>query len=285
MLVPYEPDSDPRIKLVAQLCAKVGRTDILAFVCQTDKPLREYDGVTYTERVHPSHFPPRTVLLKLLFVFHLVLHPTECRKSFYIIIRRFAHRSLRHFSWGQNLIVFFRNKEANWRFHNGFPTQIEKRVRQTTPTESFFRSGRTQPLNRSKRTLGMFYYKKRISQTLFERARSSSVPPKMIICHDIHTLRAAIMLKDFFGVPVIYDRRQPTPGAGDPIRTSIERKWIRQADIVITPTPQSGRSVEQLYGISRVLSIPDAEQFEGDNAAQPAGYLSAIQQLYNDRIV
>src|SRR5207245_8005977 len=57
MLVPHEPEADPRIKWVTQLCAQIGRTDIIGYTSSVDdKPAREYDGVIYTERVNPYHY-------------------------------------------------------------------------------------------------------------------------------------------------------------------------------------------------------------------------------------
>jgi hypothetical protein len=295
MLVAYEPKSDPRIKWATQLCAKVGRTDILAFVPETDMPLREYDGTTYTERVPLGHYPARTVFLKLFSLFYLLLHPKLLWRSFYTGIRRFAYRCLRHYSWGQSLIMFFREKEANGRLQNeslariAFVDTVKQRSQapRTKPLAPAFRSSPTNLFSTIRYVLGTIYDQEQISEALFERARSFSIAPKLIICHDIYTLRAAIMLKRFLGAPVIYDSYQRTAESDwhvskwqRSVRTAIERKWIAQSDVVVAVSPSEAHHMEQLYGIKNVLSIPNAEPPEFNWEVQSTIYLCAIKQHY-----
>ena len=51
VLVPHEPDLDPRVKWVTQLCARMARTDVLAFADEAEQARIQYDGVVCTERV------------------------------------------------------------------------------------------------------------------------------------------------------------------------------------------------------------------------------------------
>src|SRR5579859_3945751 len=51
MLVPHEPDLDPRVRWVLDLCRSVGRTEVIAATWRSTKPVVEYDGVVSIERV------------------------------------------------------------------------------------------------------------------------------------------------------------------------------------------------------------------------------------------
>lgn len=92
------------------------------------------------------------------------------------------------------------------------------------------------------------------------------VHPDVIVCHDIIALIAAVKLKREFGCPILYDAHEYWPEA-DLLATRwegaliarIEAKYIRQADRVITVTPQLAQALEKLYGLNHVLSIPNAE--------------------------
>jgi glycosyltransferase involved in cell wall biosynthesis len=89
-----------------------------------------------------------------------------------------------------------------------------------------------------------------------------------VICHDIYARAAGVRLKKLYGCPIIYDSHELWPEA-DPIAenwekkvtTWIERWLIRNANTVITVTPQIARRLEDLYGISRPLTVPNAEPF------------------------
>jgi glycosyltransferase involved in cell wall biosynthesis len=50
-LVPHEPDLDPRINWVAELCSAVGETTVLGATWSIDRPMRAYRGEVYVERI------------------------------------------------------------------------------------------------------------------------------------------------------------------------------------------------------------------------------------------
>src|SRR5437870_10473585 len=50
MLVPHEPNEDPRIRWVTNLCSSIGRTDILSTVYSPTYPSHSFDGNVFTER-------------------------------------------------------------------------------------------------------------------------------------------------------------------------------------------------------------------------------------------
>lgn len=52
MLVPHEPDADPRIGWVADVCTPLAETAILGTTWSTDRPAREQRGAASVERIH-----------------------------------------------------------------------------------------------------------------------------------------------------------------------------------------------------------------------------------------
>ena len=77
MLVPHEPELDPRIRWVTQLCAEFGPTDIIASVSSIEmlksvgRPAQEYNGNIYLERITKMRIPPR---LRNVSAYSLALH-------------------------------------------------------------------------------------------------------------------------------------------------------------------------------------------------------------------
>jgi len=108
-----------------------------------------------------------------------------------------------------------------------------------------------------------------IVSALRRQARAVSVPPRVIICHDIYALLAASALKRQFGCPIIYDSHELWPQADlmaadweEGLMTRLERRAIRHADAVITVSPPLGEHLESLYGLEHVVIVPNAEPFD-----------------------
>ena len=108
-----------------------------------------------------------------------------------------------------------------------------------------------------------------LTEALYRRARALSVPPRLIVCHDIFALAAGVRLKGLFGSRLLYDSHEFWPEAdliGRPWQARLvqreEARLIRQADVVVTVTPPLARHLEELYGIANVLSVPNATPFE-----------------------
>jgi hypothetical protein len=280
ILVPGEPELDPHTKRIAELCAKVGRTDILGFVLAADRPKKEYDGVLYTERIDTADYPVGNVVKEFISLLYLLLQPKLFGRSLYRIIRRVAYIRLRNLPWSYKLIIFFKGKETNWLHQNGPCTQKtsehlvgkEKQAQRAKPSKSPVLSPAVLLPSAAKLRdkLQTLYFERRIADTLFERAKSCSIVPKMIICNDFCTLGAAVKLKELFGSPVIYDdcrlAHEPDPTAS---------KWQKfgelmcRADFIITAQTSTAQYWEQLKGIShfQILCIPsDAHSIEYTNA-------------------
>ena len=50
MLVPHDPDDDPRIRWVSSTCSELARTHVIGAVWNDIRPAVEYDGTVLTER-------------------------------------------------------------------------------------------------------------------------------------------------------------------------------------------------------------------------------------------
>ncbi|RKH23102.1 glycosyltransferase, partial [Corallococcus sicarius] len=105
-----------------------------------------------------------------------------------------------------------------------------------------------------------------IVETLFVRGRTVSVRPRLIMCHDVYALVAAIRLKQLFGCPVVYDCHEVwAEGKLDSqwweieALAWIERLAIQHADHVITVSPPIVDYLKKTYGIERVTCAPNAE--------------------------
>lgn len=95
MLVPHEPDLDPRIRWVTEWCSQVGRTDIIGFVWWTTlKPEREYNGTIYVERVNLADYPlpiqKYLQVIHLLFISPIQKFPRVIRSLFTSTIQLFT---------------------------------------------------------------------------------------------------------------------------------------------------------------------------------------------------
>jgi glycosyltransferase involved in cell wall biosynthesis len=108
-----------------------------------------------------------------------------------------------------------------------------------------------------------------LSDALYRRGRALSIPPRVIVCHDIFALAAGVKLKRQFGSRLLYDTHEFWPEADlisqrweQRLVEQRERGLIREADTVITVTPGLARHLEGLYGLPEVLSVPNAAPFE-----------------------
>jgi len=244
MLVPHEPEADPRIKWVTQLCAQIGRTDIIGYTSSVDdKPAREYDGVIYTERVNPYYY----------YSFAERLGAGIRR------IVRFAYRAVCF------CITTLRND-----FHAllGFEHADDQGCKKTKQGTAMPRiHGRIGSILLFLAVVNSFY---RIAQTLYRRARSVSICPRVVICHDLYALIVGVRMKKLSGCFLVYDSHELWPEAflesrkwEKSIIAFVEGWYIKDADAVITVSPQIARYLERLYGIDGVITVPNAEPFAG----------------------
>ena len=278
-------DLDAYMAWLTQLCAKVGRTDVLKFVLVTDKPTKEYDGIVYTERVDNADYPSGIVLIEFLSLLYLLTYPKLFGQSFHKLVRRYASRNFP--PWAYRLIVFFREKQASWRPQNGPYTgstsgrleKGEENAHQAEIEDSPLPSSPIKLFDRLRKVFLRLYIQGRVSNALFERAKSSSIVPRLIICHDLCTLKAAIKLKDLFGTPVIYDSCQLTSRPDGKvakwqksIKSPTVGNLIRRADVVVTARPEDAHLFDQLYGAHHVLYDPDK--------GQSVRYFNVIKTLY-----
>lgn len=164
----------------------------------------------------------------------------------------------------------------------------------------------TNPFQILLKTPKRYFLQKLISCTLFQRARASSISPRLIICHGIQALEAGVKLKEKFNCRLLYDSHNVWTDFHFPA-TFLERYFvrlreqslIRHADGIIADTPQIARSLERMYNVVNVIIVPDAgsamsrvfdDKAVSDHVAQSESnwarlshtYLLSIQRLFEE---
>jgi glycosyltransferase involved in cell wall biosynthesis len=224
LLVPHEPADDPRVGWVTSLCAAAAPTEVLSGWYRRHGPAVEFDGHLYTERF-------------LLEVY--------IRKSWWL--DRLA--GLEERKLAQEFVATHQDK-SKWVAERG--AGVGRWVRYH--------------LGGALRGIGLAAsLKKYQADPFWYRARGLTAAPRLVICQDFGTLAAGIRLKRLFGCPVIYDAHEFTPEASvfcHPLEVRLwqylERRLARQADAVVTVSPQLAQEFAKLYGLRCVLSVPNA---------------------------
>lgn len=280
MLVPHEPDLDPRVDWVIKLCSEIGRTDVLGYTSKTQKPLREYYQQVYIERVLYEQYNSRSLRFLNKMVFFL-LNPKELLSRVLYLIQ---HMDLIVDLLPGGKEITNRVKALKRRIgraptmdrgitslpddNMGIPVPKEKHIMPSVAKHPCTGKVDNSLAKWIQSVWGGFYSHMVISNTLFQRARASSVVPKVIVCHDIQALEAGVKLKKIFNSCLLYDSHELWVEA-NLMATSLEKRFIksreqkliRHADVVITVTPQIADFLEKTYAVRNVLTVPNAEPF------------------------
>lgn len=262
LLVPHEPDLDPRIQWVAGLCASIGRTDVFGAVPDEDRlrfrgtPEREYAEGIYVERIR------------------IPVYASKMSKALCAIVGCL--------SIGAYVAPFLRLRTRR----SSGASQVPNGG--ATAWRSWTVVGAAGRLSRFVRTWASHL---RLVSALYRRARAMSVVPRVMICHDWMALAAAVRIKKRMQCPIIYDSHEFWPDA-DLLACTWERRFmafvegrlIRNADAVITVSPQLARHLERQYGLTRVISVPNAEPRGGSltRRGKPAG--TPVRFLFQGRV-
>jgi glycosyltransferase involved in cell wall biosynthesis len=239
MLVPHEPNADPRIAWVTALCREKARTDIYAATWTAAGPAREYDGRVYTERLSPPEYMSR-------------------RTKF---IWKSATRLL-----GLGPARRFADAEAN-----------DRRAPQHRALRGWYRA-LDYHIGALLVLVGAWGYYWTLVTALYRRSRSVSVRPTLIVVHDIFALVAGIRLRRHLGARLLYDSHEFWPEAEllaprwqHRLLARVERRLVRGCDAVVTVSPQLAAHLRDLYGLDSVISAPNAEprRVEEDWIASP----------------
>jgi glycosyltransferase involved in cell wall biosynthesis len=238
MLVPHEPDDDPRIDWTMRLCRQVGRTDVLSIVYSPLKPSRVYDGPIFLERAIIGEYQTRTDRILTRIGGRI-----SCRGP--------AARYLQRVEAKFGILAATEEK----------PGRLG-RIKQAIKSVAV---GIDHQVGSVLRCSGNAMILRTLVSTLRRRSRAISIPPRVIVCHDIFALIPAIELKRRFGCPVIYDCHEYWPEADLMAQRwecrlweAFERRYIRQADLVVTVSPPLAQQLRETYGLSNVVSVPNA---------------------------
>lgn len=231
VLVPHEPDLDPRIAWSLRLCRAIASTDVIATTWRNTKPARQFDGTVAIERIDATTYAsPRVVRASAL------LGRLELRRA----AREFMARQ-------------------------GRPPEIGGRRRQLA-----------HHLGAAYRFVAAWGYYAIIVSALYRRARAVSVPPTLILCHDLYALIPAARLKRRFGCALLYDSHEYFPESDllaprwqRRLVGALEGHFIRWADAVVTVSPPLADEMRKRYRIRRVISAPNAEPRRDARRARP----------------
>jgi glycosyltransferase involved in cell wall biosynthesis len=222
VLVPHEPQLDPRIGWSIDVCRGLARTEVVAATWNTQRPLREYDGVVSIERVDSRIYAGESASRASALAQRLGS-------------TRFARRFVENQGRRQG-----RGLRAALAYHVGAFCRLAS----------------------------AWAYYALIIAALRHRGRTLSVPPAVILCHDIYALLPGVGMKRRFGSRLVYDTHEYFPESDllaprwqRALTRAIERRFIRHADAVITVSPPLRDELAQCYGLPKVYSVPNAEPF------------------------
>jgi glycosyltransferase involved in cell wall biosynthesis len=117
--------------------------------------------------------------------------------------------------------------------------------------------------------------------SLLRQARRIAVRANYVYCHDLYSLQAAVTLKRETGCRVIYDSHEFYPylhrhRAFRELTKLYERVLVGFVDTYITVSPPLARALEETYGLSGIVSIPNVEPSPGDCLAHVVGEMTAL---------
>jgi len=227
MLVPHEPDADPRVRWVMQLCGDIAPTEVIGLDGWSDtgirkKPFREYEGNVWIERIERLDYASWKVKFELQWTKWL--------------------------SKG-GAITRYLDRERN----GGATLDLGCLQRVDHAVGAWCRF----------RTAWAAY--NLMIDALYVRARSSCIAPTTVVCHDVFALAAGVKLKQLFRCRLLYDAHEFWPEADllaqpweKEVMAAYEGALVQHADAVVTVTPQIARHLEQRYRIKKVVCAPNA---------------------------
>src|SRR5581483_5236181 len=167
VLVPHDPEEDPRVGWVNQLCASVAETHVIASTWSTEKPARMYEG-------------------RQLFVERVNISETA--------------------SLGAKSIASLTSPLA--------ALALTRRVQEGDGRIAESPRARAEHLAGSvMRAISSTAWLNLIVSSLRRRGLTESLPPRVVVCHDVYALVPAIAMKRRFGCAVIYDSHEYWPEA------------------------------------------------------------------------
>lgn len=254
MLVPHEPERDPRVRWVTQLCAEIGPTEVVGATyplpksTASERPSREYDGATYLERINMHEYSSKAARLLSRVTWSLTFKGATRR---YIERENLSARSVST-TKGDELLPGDRVSHLRRLL---FCNQVRKAFEWIDHKIGALQYGLT-----------AWSSYNIIIGSLYRRGRAVCIIPRLILCHDIFALAAGVKIKKLYGCPIIYDAHEFWPEADTVaprwarrFTAFIEQKLIRQADVVVTVNPHLARHLEHFYRIAKVVSAPNAE--------------------------
>jgi glycosyltransferase involved in cell wall biosynthesis len=221
MLVPHEPDLDPRVDWSIGICRRLARTEVIAATWNSKKPRVEYDGVVSIERIDYTQYASRGARVVAKTAARLdTLGPAQ---RFSARRGRLSQTATPHEIADHHLGAALRLLSA-WGFYGLLVSALYQRGRAVSVRPVVIVSHDIYAL------LPAVLLKHRFGAQLL---------------HDSH---------EFFPEADLLAPRWQRR-----LVRMLERAFIRHADRVVTVSSQLARIMEEEYGLAEVASVPNVE--------------------------
>jgi glycosyltransferase involved in cell wall biosynthesis len=244
MLVPHKPNLDPRVKCVIEDCSEMIRTDVIACVTHEEymnSIEREYNQNLYVEFIDIDQY-------------------SLYWSSFLVKIAQ------RLYNWKAAEFIARAEKSATVSVDNNEDTSLNKNnikiIYKNIVNSVNYKIGEVNYC------LSHLFWVTPIMIALYNRAKTVSVIPKVILCHDIYALIPGVIMKKVWNCLLVYDSHEFWPEAhllfpkwACDLMTVIEKYFISYADQVITVSLPLAKHLKNLYKLPNVLNVPNAEPF------------------------
>lgn len=292
MLVPHEPEKDPRIHWEAATAAKEFEVVVLGLQENPDKhPDEEISGnyrivrETWTigndSRVSYLKYLSRYLLNPLtslgLMVLAAILYP------FCFILEFLLQLVLRILGLVISITVSF------------FKSILDRMITYRIVARTLARKKKSSIQRHSGplriRTECFFLIQKRLFHTTFALLRAyskSNIKADLIHCNDLDTLLAGIILKERLGAKLVYDAHELWPVSFSEYPKSFiwllryfEKKLIRYADNTFIVSPDLASIMKKWYHVEKIGVLPNAEIYTDDDRALDTG----MRRMAGNRII
>lgn len=121
------------------------------------------------------------------------------------------------------------------------------------------------------RVAAIWAYNHVVSDALYRRLRSMPVKPRVVVCHEVHTLRAAVRARRRREISsrICYDSHEWTPEndlLAPPWERRLvewrERRLVRHADAIATVSPPLALYMARKWRVKPVIPVPNAPSLE-----------------------
>lgn len=244
VLVPHDPDLDPRVRWVNELCEPIAEVHVVGSVLDLARPQTEDRGRT---KVHRLPVAPPPMMLRSFAALLARISGAKTNRQSQTQANGAARRVPRMEILRQQLLVTSSSDRQS----------LQARLKRWVYTVVYF--------------LNYLLTLYRLPKPLSDYAPPQA--PRLIICHELYGLIAGVKLKRKYGCPLIYDSHELWPEY-DLQATRLQKRhtaWLegklcRHADVAVAVSEPIGQYMQRAYKLGNVLVVPNAEPMPLDAA-------------------